>query len=155
MSSHDNAGHVWKAHNNNPGHVWKGYNIHRYTSDIAGQLEPVLIRLQRTYPNGVNKTEFMRTLEQLKCQYGNLPAIANLQRNYNEVTRTISDPTLPNLNSAAVLHAIWRRVQELNDSSIHAHFLETLIDIGSTCIQGISHRLLDDYLAIVLPHPIE
>ena len=28
------------------------------------------------------------------------------------------------------------------------HFLETLNEIGNTCIQGISHRLIIDYIAI-------
>jgi hypothetical protein len=62
----------------------------------------------------------------------------------------IRDPDLPGLDIARLLQGLWlkRQVwQQRNpaDQSLHNHLRETFQDISTTCLQGVSHRLLVDY----------
>ena len=58
----------------------------------------------------------------------------------------ILDPELPKVNSAMILVLIWDQIKD--DTVLCKHFSETLKQIGNTCIQGISHRLIIDYVAL-------
>ena len=55
------------------------------------------------------------------------------------------DPELGTINILQVLRRLWELVVELK---LQDHFKETLDQIGNTCMQGISHRLLIDLVAI-------
>jgi hypothetical protein len=56
------------------------------------------------------------------------------------------DPDLGGAQVGAILVETWRKVQQADD--VKAVFIETLADIGDTCVQGDSHRLLLLWLAL-------
>ena len=62
----------------------------------------------------------------------------------------LRDPDLGiNLNILWILDVIVAFLERSDtDLSIKMHFVETLSQIGNTCIQGITHRLAGDFLAL-------
>ena len=58
----------------------------------------------------------------------------------------IQDPQLPGLNTAVMLLELWKLIKGSEDG--RKHFKETLDWIGGTCIQGVTHRVFIDYVAI-------
>ena len=42
----------------------------------------------------------------------------------------------------------WQAVKAAHDDSVYAGFAEILRDVGKTCVQGDSHRLLSYWVAI-------
>lgn len=121
--------------------IYIGYNIHNYTMQIVNIIPKFFG--ETAYKKADIKT-WNNSLTEIKKRYSNHIAIKNIERNFNN--GFIKDPEIPNLNSAIVLLIIWDTIK--NNDIMCRHFLETLNEIGNTCIQGISHRLIMDYIAI-------
>jgi hypothetical protein len=121
--------------------VYIGCNIHNYTSQLVNILPNFFGKI--AYEQVDIKT-WNKSLNEIKKKYSNHIAIKNIERNFNNCF--IKDPAIPNLNTASVLLIIWDTIK--NNDMMCLHFLETLNEIGNTCIQGISHRLIIDYIAI-------
>ena len=120
-----------------------GYDVHAHTQFMRAKfLTPEYLKLFS------GTVDLVPIIEEIGTKYQNMshPALINIRNVYR--SGTIVDPDLPGLNIAVVLVAVWHRVKELNDDSAFIHFKETLDEIGGTCIQGISHRLLFDYFAL-------
>ena len=121
--------------------IYIGYNIHNYTSQIVNIIPKFF---EKIFYKKANVKTWNKSLTEIKKKYNNHIAIKNIERNFNN--GFIKDPEIPELNSAIVLLVIWDTIK--NNNIMCHHFLETLNEIGNTCIQGISHRLIIDYIAI-------
>jgi hypothetical protein len=126
--------------------TYHGYNIHSYEQDMAPVVNKHVPVMTELYGTVVEPEEFEKILTELEQRYGPMVTYSNLRNTYRD--KCIRDPRFPGLNSAVTLKAMWSKVKTLNDDSIYKHFNETLIQIGSTCIQGISMRLFMDYVTI-------
>lgn len=125
--------------------VWKGFNIHRYTPELE-QLMNNASYIEKLNGHGetVPEEEFRNIIRSLTKKYGPKVTYSNLEKNFQK--GWIKDPQLPSLNSAVLLRAIWEYLESKQDESLYKHFDETLNQIGTTCVQGISHRLFMDYI---------
>jgi hypothetical protein len=121
--------------------IYIGYNIHNYTSQIVNIIPKFFEDMEY---KKVDIKYWNKSLNEIKKKYPNHIAIKNIERNFNN--GFIKDPEIPKLNFAIILLIIWDNIK--NNDIICNHFLETLNEIGNTCIQGISHRLIIDYIAI-------
>jgi hypothetical protein len=74
-------------------------------------------------------------------------ALKNMLENWTQI-----DPDLGSrdLRICSIIAATWSKVEECE---AHDHFRETLAQISSTCLQGISHRLLSDWIILSDIHP--
>lgn len=142
MSSKDFAHSLPRSHQK----IWKGYNIHAYTPEIQNQIQSVISKLTAMYGTVVVQDIFQTILCEMHQRYGPKIFFSNLKNNFKQ--GWIRDPELPGLNSAVLLQAIWDILKKKNEVSLYKHFDETLNQIGSTCIQGISFRLFMDYIAL-------
>jgi hypothetical protein len=122
--------------------IYLGDDVHAYTPqvrEVAQKYIPTLDPL-------LSDSEFSTLLTELERFYGPKPVYTNFRNTYHQ--GQITDPTIPGLNIATLLKSVWNCVKQINDSSIYRHFGETLDQIGMTCTQGQSHRLLIDLNAL-------
>lgn len=129
----------------------KGWNVHAYSktyNTFLGKQKNLLDSLKSPIdPNIFNKTLFEIT-ERYKDQ--KIKNVLNkFKSRYNIAIKGYRDPDLHNLNVAFLLYVTWNKVKELNDNSIWELFHECLLDIGMTCLQGDSHRLLNIYSSLL------
>lgn len=128
--------------------IYLGYDIHAYTQQVKDIAHYHQARLEKHYgTNRVDEAEFNKIMHEMERTYGHKVAFQNIRNLYRD--GVISDPHVPGLNSALVLRALWDKVKEINEYSTYNHFNETLDQISSTCIQGVTHRLFIDYVCIV------
>jgi len=132
--------------------MWKGYNIHSYSKDINDIIELDRIYYKNKFNKNVPEEIFLTTLKEIKQKYGTTEkkniCYSNLLCQYKN--GWIRDPKISTVNFAHIFVVVWRIVQRKSRSSddLYEHFSETLNDIGSTCVQGISHRLFMDYILL-------
>ena len=83
--------------------------------------------------------------DEMVARWGNaiLPFLHNMASHFHD--GVIVDPELPGFNGASLFLYVWSRVKVLDAYDM---FYETALAIGTTCIQGISHRLIGDWVAI-------
>lgn len=127
-----------KESNNN--NIYHGDNIHAYTSDIISSVLPSVTSI---FNDIITDHQFQCVIDDLRQMYGEKEALSNMQRHFHN--GRICDPELPKFNSALLLKHILAYLRQT--PNLHDHFRETLDQISNTCIQGISHRLLMDWLA--------
>jgi hypothetical protein len=125
--------------------AYAGTDVHAYTQYIRRQMQQWLPGLTEQYGVTVDASEFEQILLEMENRYGYKPTFHNMRQAFRD--GWIVDPQVSELNSATLLKALWCNLQKNDEPSAHAHFAETLDQIGTTCIQGISHRLFHDYLA--------
>ncbi len=123
--------------------AYKGWNVHSYTPDL--NQNPWIFEFFEAHP-AVPPEIWANLMFELRQCYGNLPAIINMESVYVNQAH-MKDPDLRNLDAAKVLYFLWIDHVKPNES-LKQHFRETLEDIGSTCLQGISHRLLALFIAV-------
>ena len=150
-----NNGHTTSTNNtnnnNNSLNIYHGVDIHAYTPDIIQSIHSHQNQIVSKWGDSIHPRVFHQIIQELKEFYGPKLALQNFVQNFRPQDGWIRDPQVPQLNSAILLEAIWFTLKKLNETSIYRHFEETLDQIGTTCIQGISHRLFMDYLSIVVP----
>jgi hypothetical protein len=117
-------------------------DVHDYTIFIQKNFKNYLPLLTSVT---INDDEFFSIINELFNKYGPKNTYNNLKINYHH--GQINDPEIPGLNSAILLKIIWETLKNINDPSMFKHFNETLDQIGMTCIQGISHRLFNDFIS--------
>lgn len=119
--------------------IYHGDNVHSYTNQIRS-----LLPTYRDFVDGVlTDDDWQSLVKQLREKYGNHPAIQNMCRHFKN--GRITDPQLKELNTAILLQELWDLIKDV--PALSNHFKETLDTIGSTCIQGISHRIFIDFVA--------
>lgn len=126
--------------------IYHGTDIHAYTQQLKTMSDHYSPDIINKYGNVISEEEWNHLLSELQKHYGKKVALMNMNSQFKN--GWISDPQVPSLNSAILLKALWEKIKR-NDVSMIKHFEETLDQIGSTCIQGISHRLFIDYIALL------
>ena len=128
-------------------------NIHSHTAALRATMAPFVNSLNMKYAATplMSRQQFNMLLGEIQGFYRHHFPIQqavyqNLSNQFHD--GKIVDPELPDLNCVLLLLEIWKTLKSSNDQSLLLHFEETLLQIGSTCIQGISHRLAMDYVAI-------
>lgn len=120
--------------------VYLGTDIHAYTHQM-NQIKP------STQSDPISDMEFQSILKDMQQVYGSKVAFTNLKNVYRQ--GFILDPEVPHTNFALILKQLWMKLRDLNEDSAYKHFGETLDQIGMTCIQGVTHRLMIDHHAFV------
>ncbi len=157
-----------------PSETWQGENIHNYKACLQSKIDHVISCILKLDYDDASKSPgkvvqtrgsrassttttvvlqsqivqsdmFQDLIMQLTSYYGPKRAFINIQTQFNHKSGMIRDPDFPNLNVAFLLKKIWELGRPF--PCFLSHFSETLDDIGMTCIQGISYRLLMDFLA--------
>ena len=121
--------------------IYHGYNIHSYTKQVISIIPRYFGDIAFSK---VDNEKWKSVLLEIEKKISNSQAIQNIKRNFSN--GRIIDPELPKVNSAMILVLIWDQIK--NDIFLCKHFSETLKQVGNTCIQGISHRLIIDYVAL-------
>jgi hypothetical protein len=124
---------------NNP--IYLGTDIHAYTNQINE------IAAHTMVSHSVPNEAFELILTQMHNKYGHKEVFQNLRNVFRQ--GSIIDPQVPHINFAFILKQLWEKLVQLNEDSAFDHFGETLDQIGMTCIQGVTHRLLIDHHAFV------
>lgn len=121
--------------------IYHGYNIHAYTPLVKKLLAEHYT--DELWQQPLDEKEYITLLTELKDKYGSHPAIANIDK--CSKSGYLLDPQLGRINFLQILVVLWESVKTHNTFT---HFKETLDHIGMTCIQGVSHRILIDWVAM-------
>ena len=127
--------------------IYVGDNIHSYSYQIRSMFHTY--NQDKCMEGVLDQQEWSLLLRDLQMHYGQKAAIFNFSRNF--IGGFITDPDVPGLNAAKLLKILWNQIKEVNEPSLYSFFGETLDQISNTCIQGISHRLFIDYVALNSP----
>lgn len=129
--------------------IYKGTDVHAYTIDIKQRIND----LPDVLKGNMKGKAFDDLIKNLKLTYRSTKTesfFLNIEKSFTN--NRIQDPELPNINFALVLSECWNMIQllypEARKSFIN-FFEETITQIGGTCVQGISHRLLSDYFVLI------
>lgn len=123
--------------------IYLGWDVHRNTPFF----KEVMPKYRECFPERITLKEHILTIGELEQKYGPLPAIAKMRQRFQEKDGGYRCPDLK-VNIAAVLQETWNLVKKVNDPSIFAGFGEILRDVGTTCVQGDSHRLISYYIPL-------
>ena len=122
---------------------YKGYDIHAYTEIIKKQINN---HFDEKYYKPIDNISWNSLISELHLKFPDKKkSLVNICNYYKN--GYLLDPQLPKVNIAIILLEIFNFIKTNNN--LINHFRETLEQIGTTCIQGISHRLIIDYIAIV------
>lgn len=125
--------------------IYTDSNIHSYTKQL---LSVIPCYFNDDYKQKMEQETFDNLMSEISNEYKNHKApIDNIKMNFKN--GFILDPHLPKINFAKVLKVLWEEIKTNQDNKILlSHFSETLKQIGKTCIQGITHRIMIDYIAL-------
>jgi hypothetical protein len=129
-------------------------NIHAYTTDLAHCLAELVKQGRHHapwYKVSIAESEMRYALEVAQQKFSDCKlALQNIAGHYSATSGGIFDPELP----AGMNVAYWfvRLMEQMEVKSIDQSLVQlvqqTLQEIGSTCIQGVSHRLWSAYDAV-------
>ena len=128
--------------------IYKGPDIHAYTSQVREMVDIYMPEVYEKYGDKLSREELENLLLEFEKKFGPKVTYSNIRNNFHN--GRIFDKDVPKLNCAILLKVIWEILNEKNDASLYKHFDETLNQICSTCIQGISFRLFLDYVALYI-----
>lgn len=124
---------------------YRGWDVHAYTPPVQQWFQQ---RLRPRLPSeGPLLTEWMAALNEMRHVYGKWPAamgaLIKMNSRYRAQQKGYMDRDLgPGGNVASILLYSWALVKRKKEPSLTRLFGETLSDIGNTCVQGDSHRLI-------------
>ena len=121
--------------------IYHGTNIHAYTPLVKELLSTQYSDVK--WNAAMAENECNALIKELSDEFKQHPAIGNIQRSTKN--GLLLDPQLGNTNFLRILQQLWERVKSMDQVR---HFKETLDQIGNTCIQGVSHRILIDWAAM-------
>jgi hypothetical protein len=107
--------------------MWRGWDVHAYSHEWA----PAAAQL------GVAQADagqLRRAKVEIAAMFPFLGPV--LQR-----IQLTQDADLANLDPGSLLVATWDAVRKANDPGTFRCFAEIVTDIGTTCLQGQTHRL--------------
>lgn len=122
--------------------MYKGWNVHAYTPDMRLAAEPWLKQLRAP----LSAAEHAALAQELRQHYAASRAVKRMLRAYRPEHGGFVDAQLSSVNVSRLLAEVWRLVRQ--EASLRQGFGELLADIGGTCLQGQSHRLLAYYVAL-------
>jgi len=126
--------------------AYKGWDVHAYTQEWL----PIVKKHKAVLATPIGEEEFKMLLEHITKAYApnNLPALTKMARLYHPKQGGYLDSQFDNINVARLLAETWAAVKHINDSAIFNGFKEILVDVGTHCVQGDSHRLFAYWIAI-------
>lgn len=109
-------------------------DVHAWTPEINKHVRPEFF--ERVEP-----AEFDQLVAEIApiCSAEALAALQKMQQRYQLILGGYLDPDLQNSNVVAILKYVWIQLKLLKSTEL---LVETLQDMGQTCVQGDSHRLL-------------
>lgn len=111
-------------------------DVHAWT----GQMNQML---QQSFFERVEPQDWDQLIQEISiCVHKNPDALSALQKmngRYQSELGGYLDPDLQNANVASIVRHVWNHLKNIGSPEL---IIETLQDIGATCIQGDSHRLL-------------
>jgi len=127
--------------------MWKQADVHAWSKTMSEQL----------------KTEFPDLPDKTVQYRDKFDAVANeIREKYNKHTGVelllvkmkrrehLVDNDLCGISPSGLLALVWIDiVRKIDDSDCYRHFFDTLIDMGSHCLQGDSHRLFSTFVALL------
>jgi len=149
--------------------MYKGWDCHAYTADckalwakirareiserIKNDTDTPPFNLGTRLSSKVSEEERNALFESLEKYFvGRFPngfqevqawgAVEKMKSRYRPDRGGYEDGDLHNLNITSLLKVVWQEINRIDDRATYELFLETLTDIGQTCTQGDSHRLL-------------
>ena len=111
----------------------RGWDCHAHTSDCAQYWAALRVR-QPVLASLMSTAEVAPLFQELHTKFPTA-RVALVKMQQRSAASGYHDPHLPGLNVTRLLQWVYARA----DSAV---LLETLIEIGATCVQGDSHRLL-------------
>lgn len=122
---------------------YHGWDVHSWTSDLRDLLDQ---QPEFECRFRVSMHLFDQCLQEIFEMYGEgvKPVLEKMRGRYKPIEGGYYDMDLvgKRVNVAHLLVRVWTLVKRINDESIYKWFKETLDDIGLTCLQGDSHRLM-------------
>lgn len=139
--------------------MYKGWDVHAYST----QYREFMQREGLTFSRPVVQHVWDRLIRELKTEYSYLPAalvaIDKMDKRYDKELKGYFDADLAtsdgNCNVARLLLDTWHAINATDnkeDKSVLNGFGEILSDIGTHCVQGDSHRLLNYYICSMEYH---
>ena len=121
---------------------WQNPDVHAHTAEMKSLLMqefPHLPQLTLLYTSS-----FDRSVCDIKMIYKNEKEVmACLEKMMKR--KDVIDNDLCGVRPAGLLSLVWE--DKIKPNGAYAHFLSTLKDMGTTCVQGDSHRLFATYVA--------
>jgi len=122
--------------------VDRNWNVHAHSEEYAALL--ARSGLLESLRGRIERDEFEAVLGEMQGHYGGDPggALAKMSRRWTEVEGGYVDADLgKGMNVAILVVDTWRLVK--SSGEVWEFFRECLEDVGGTCIQGDSHRVLN------------
>ena len=120
--------------------IYHGIDIHAYTNDIRAALNEKYT--EPHWRDAMQTKDIIELLSSIKLKYPRHIGVKNIRQCI--ANGRLLDPELPPVNFLFILKQLWSNIQA---SGSFAHFKETLDQIGTTCRQGVTHRIYIDWLA--------
>jgi len=129
--------------------VWKRPDVHAWSKDMK-------VLAETEFPDlpGVTKAAaplFDGVCREIREHYANSAPFAVVDQVLKkmELRRHAVDMDLGGVVPAGLLVLVWfDYVKKINEPECYMHFSETLADMGTTCIQGDTHRLFSSLVAL-------
>lgn len=125
---------------------YRGRDVHAYTQYMRAVVPTHHENLVKKIGPRLTPEEVLWLEADMRNKYGNKEAFPNIFHKMQ--TGYLADHDVPNINFALFLWALWEILKKTKEESLFNQFGETLDHIGSTCVQGITHRVFCDYIAI-------
>jgi hypothetical protein len=123
---------------------YKGWDVHSYTNLInTPEIKEMLKRVNYHLTQPRAYELFQEIRDHYTDEKINQVLMKMLSRCYLMGNNAFGyiDPDIQ-INVISLLHCTWQNVKIQNEQSLFKLMKETLLDIGQTCIQGDSHRLI-------------
>lgn len=126
-----------------------GRNVHSYSTQIKNISKKIFIssKYNKALPEEEWKfliEDISRVLETKKKPKAEA-ALANIRKLCLNGKGYIHDKDVPNTNAAVILKELWSFIKmKLYHPSL---LLTSLEEINSTCVQGVTHRIICEYIA--------
>ena len=136
-----------------------GWDCHAYTV----YFREAIVRMGLDFHQPVEPATFSTAVEEMRdlmrSHFPQQPALAEQQPSWAALQKMVAreaagsyvDPDLDGQSVARILVDTWRLVRS---AEVDELFVETLTDIGQTCMQGDSHRLLALFIALYNSEPV-
>ena len=125
---------------------WQNPDVHAHTREMVMQLCQEFADLPRLTVTAID--EFEEVCAEILAKYPSEPVVvACLEKMRNR--KLVVDRDLCGVMPAGLLAVVWNQV--VKPTEAYDHFLGTLKDMGTTCVQGDTHRLFATYVAFTRP----
>ena len=124
---------------------WLRENVHDWSRDMQALLVAEYPDLPTQSLEHVCYLD--RVCTEMRAKYTN--PMVDLVLNKMTTRKAIKDSDLRGVMPAGLLCMVWLKlVMVINTPECYQHFLDTLVDIAGTCVQGDTHRLFSTYVAL-------